>query len=359
MANNDLSALTFRAGSAARALIAREGLRPEFIKVIAGAAGGPKWLVLGHLDRFVFSEWLSGRTAPLFLVGSSIATWRFACAARQNPRAAFDRFQQDYIHQTYGPKPSAQEVTIESRKILDGFLDSAGIAEILNHPFLRLNVLAVRSRGMVATDQPLVLSAGLLASALGNLISRSSLAFFYQQTLFYNPRTPPPFFRQNGFPEAAVALSAKNLKPAILGSGSIPLVMTGVRDIPGANAGVYRDGGIVDYHLDIPFGIDSGLVQFPHFSERVIPGWFDKNLPWRKPGRENMRHVLLVAPSHDFLEKLPLRKIPDRGDFKLFSGRDKERFVYWEKVFSESERLAEAFQWVIENGIPPEQIQPL
>lgn len=359
MLNNKFCALTFRAGRKARALIAREGLRPELIKMIAGAAGGPKWLVLGHLDRYIFSDWLPGRTEPLFLIGSSIGAWRFACASRQNPGAAFDRFQQDYIHQTYGPKPSAQEVTNESQKILDGFWDAASIAEILNHPYLRLSFFAVRSKGMGATDQPLVLSAGLLASALGNLISRRSLALFYEQTLFYNLVTPPPFLQQNGFPKTSVALTAENLKPALLASGSIPLVMSGVRDIPGAPSGNYRDGGIVDYHLDIPFGVKNGIVLFPHFSERLSPGWFDKHLPWRKPTPENMQHVLLVSPSQDFLEKLPLKKIPDRGDFKLFSGRDEERFAYWGKVVAESERLADAFQQVIEDGFAPGQIKPL
>lgn len=71
-----------------------------------------------------------------------------------------------------------------------------------------------------------------------------------------------------------------NLKPALQASGSIPYLMNGVQQIPGAPKGVYRDGGPVDYHLDVPFGLDgSGIVLYPHFSQRIIPGWFDKHLP--------------------------------------------------------------------------------
>jgi len=47
--------IIYRAGKKALSKIRDNGLHPENIKVIAGAAGGPKWLILGHLDRFLFT----------------------------------------------------------------------------------------------------------------------------------------------------------------------------------------------------------------------------------------------------------------------------------------------------------------
>jgi len=88
--------LVFLAGKKAFIRIRKEGLKPEMVKVIAGAAGGPKWLVLNHLDRVIFSSWFKMRTKPLFLLGSSIGAWRFAAASQNNHKKAIDRFQSGY-----------------------------------------------------------------------------------------------------------------------------------------------------------------------------------------------------------------------------------------------------------------------
>jgi hypothetical protein len=56
-----------------------------------------------------------------------------------------------------------------------------------------------------------------------------------------------------GFPVHRVALDETNFRPALMATGSIPLVMSPVRKIPGAPDGAYWDGGVIDYHLDIPF----------------------------------------------------------------------------------------------------------
>ena len=50
-------ALRLYAGPRARRHIEREGLGPQDIAVVPGAAGGPKGLVLGPLDRFVFGDY--------------------------------------------------------------------------------------------------------------------------------------------------------------------------------------------------------------------------------------------------------------------------------------------------------------
>ncbi|MFT4266152.1 MAG: phospholipase, partial [Xenophilus sp.] len=67
-----MKALRIYAGPAARAHIAEHGLAPSHVKVIPGAAGGPKGLILGPLDRFLFGEWLPQSSQPIDLVGASI-----------------------------------------------------------------------------------------------------------------------------------------------------------------------------------------------------------------------------------------------------------------------------------------------
>jgi len=82
-----------KAGPKALALIRDEGLRPERIRVMAGAAGGPKWLVLYHLDRLLFSSFFKVRATPLHFIGSSIGAWRFAALSQPDPLDALDRFR--------------------------------------------------------------------------------------------------------------------------------------------------------------------------------------------------------------------------------------------------------------------------
>ncbi len=356
-----MSSLSFLAGRKAFQQLRREGMRPDAFKLVAGAAGGPKWLVLSQLDRVIFGDFFRDRRDPLFLLGSSIGSWRFAAVSQAKPLESIARFEEAYIGQTYRPKPSAAEVSERSYAVLDAFLPAANLEAVVHHPVHRLSMLAVRSRWPTARDHRLMLSLGLGGAGLSNMLSPRGLNLFFKRTLFYDSRTKPPFLGASAFPAQAVALSAANLRPALMASGSIPLVMAGVSQIDGAPPGVYRDGGIIDYHMNIPFlpESDEELVLFPHFEERLIPGWFDKRLPWRKPHADRMAHALVIAPSPEFIARLPLQKIPDRTDFIRFQGRDEERFRYWRKVLKECQRLADDFHEVVTKGRIAERLRPL
>jgi hypothetical protein len=352
--------LVFLAGERALERVRDNGLAPDDVKIVAGAAGGPKWLILKGLDRFLFGEWFQGRTAPLFLLGASIGSWRFAAVSRQDPIAALDRFEDAYIHQAYAARPSPAEVTRKSRDIMQAYLGENGVGEILSHPSHRLNLFTVRSRHILASERRLPLALGLLGAVGANVISRRLLRFFFAQTLFSDGRSLPPFMNRCAGKGPHVNFSNENFQAALLASGSIPYVMQGVADIPGAPPGTYRDGGALDYHLDVPFGLQGqGVVLFPHYTDRIIPGWLDKKLTWRKPSADNMADVLLVAPSPAFVERLPLGKISDRNDFYRFAGDDPGRFDYWQAVAAAGKELAEAFAEAVASGSIRDRVQPL
>lgn len=351
--------LNFFAGQKALSIIREKGLRPEDVNVVAGAAGRPKWLILGHLDRAIFSSWFRGRRKPLFLVGASSGAWRFCAAAQADPQTAIDRLEEAYIHQQYEERPGPREVSAEAGRILAHVLGKGGGREILGHPYLRLNIMTVLSRGPVASDRPPILGFGLAGAALCNLIHRRGIRFFFNRGLFYDSRNLPPFFGMNEFPIRKIELDSGNIKGALLASGSIPWVMSGVRDIPGAPKGVYRDGALIDYHLDLPYSNVDGIILFPHFSERIIPGWLDKKLPWRKPSPRNLENMLLVAPSPSFIDRLPHGKIPDRNDFYRFAGQDRRRIEYWQAAVEESKVLADEFMDAVHAGRIQDYVQPL
>ncbi|MDE1148765.1 MAG: hypothetical protein PW843_19510 [Azospirillaceae bacterium] len=352
-----VGALRFLAGPVAMARLRRDGVSDAAFGTIAGASGGPKWLALTRLDRAILSRWFKGRTHPLALVGSSIGSWRFAAMARKDPAAVLKRFEDAYL--AYVPTDATvPTLTRESRAFLDVILGSGhrGAQEVLDHPFMRLSILAVRGRGPLSARHPAPLAAGIGAAGLANLASRRSLPLFFQRTLFADPRAADPFDLDAGFPTRRVTLTAANLGDALMASGAIPFVLDLVRDIGGAPAGAYMDGGIMDYHLDIPFAGDD-LVLFPHFGAKVVPGWFDKALRWRRPGAASLARTLLLCPSDDFLAGLPHGKIPDRRDFTAMPPADRQR--YWRQVVAETDRLADDFLDAVDRDRIPDLLEPL
>ncbi len=345
------SSMTVRAGKKAFARIRERGFSLDDAAVIAGAAGGPKWLILSGLDRELCSALAGKRKYPLFLIGSSIGSWRFAAYAQKNPAGAMNRFLEIYLGQGYSEKPDSAEISRETERMMDEFLTDQGILSVLSHPFMRLQFFAVRSRGFIQSDKKLLLLGGLLLAASANLVSRGFVRLFFRQTLFQDGRHDPPFMLDAA--TDTVTLTPDNFRNALMASASIPLVMKGVSGIQGSLPGVYRDGGMVDYHLDLPYSTNGDSVVFyPHYTDAVIPGWFDKPYPWRRADRRNMENVLIVSPSKSMIERLPLKKIPDRNDFVLFKGHDRDRIVYWKTVADESRRMGDEFmELLVKNRI--------
>lgn len=349
--------LVFRAGPGAIDIVRKNGFSPELIGTIAGASGGAKWLVLSQIDRVILQSILPRLAGPVHLIGTSIGAWRFACYAQADPLAAIERFEEAYIEQVYSEAPDIHEITAKSREILDVVLGDSGAEEILRHRVLRNHVMAVRARHITASEQEHMLAAGLLIAAGLNAISRRSLGWFFERALFFDARDLPPFFDAKGFPMQRVMLRRENLADAIVATGAIPLVLSGVRDIHGAMPGVYRDGGVIDYHLDFPQSEPGRLALYPHFIGRIIPGWFDKKLGWRRPAPVHVDRTILVSPSEEFVAGLPGGKIPDRTDFRAY--RPKERIRIWRDVVLACERLADELHQVLENGDLEARLTPL
>ena len=348
--------LEFSAGPTALSEVRRHGLDPGRIGTLAGASGGAKWLVLSQLDRAILRQVLPALTSPVHLIGTSIGAWRFACYAQADPIAAIDRFEEAYLSQTYSEAPDRAEITATSKQILDTLFGESGVTEALNHPVLRLHVMTVRCRHLLKSERSGVLAAGLLSAATANAARRTLLGRFFERVLFYDQRDLPPFFELDDFPIRHAATSETNIKDAILATGSIPLVLEGVRNIDGAPPGVYRDGGVIDYHLDFPHSADDRLALYPHFYSFLKPGWFDKGLSWRKSRPESVDRTIVVNPSPEFVARLPNGKIPDRRDFRKFPPAIREQA--WRAAVAACRELADEFEDVVENDRLGERIRP-
>ncbi|MEO4046714.1 patatin-like phospholipase family protein [Pseudomonas sp. CAU 1711] len=350
-------ALSLRAGKRALARIRERGLQPADVGILPGAAGGPKGLGIQGLDLALFGDWLPRAPRERSLIGASIGSWRFASACLPDACVGIRRLGELYTGQRYAKGVSMAEVSRSCVRLLDDLLEGQDAA-VLNNPLYRLNVMVVRSHGLLRHDHRGKLGLGLSSVIGNNLLGRSRLGRHFDRVILHDARQAPPLAALNDFRSHFHTLAESNLRQALLASGSIPMVMEAIRDIPGLEAGAYRDGGLLDYHLDLPYRSD-GVVLYPHFTDKVIPGWFDKSLPWRRGDGERLQDVLLLAPSREYLARLPHGKLPDRSDFKRYLGDDEGRERYWRKAMAESQRLGDEFLELADSGSLGERLQPL
>lgn len=352
----DRYALRFYAGPRALRRLQHDGFSAELVGALAGASGGAKWLVLSQLDRVVVDRLLPAFRGPVHMIGSSIGAWRFVCYAQADPLAAIERFEAAYLEQQYSDKPDIVEITRKSREILEYVMPAGSAAAILGHPALRLNVMTVRSRLPTASDSAAALGTGLLAAMTANAVSRRGLSLFFERALFHDPREKSPVISARGFRLHSIPLDAGNLADAVMASGSIPMVLSGVSDIAGAPKGIYRDGGVIDYHLDLPTSCDDRLTLYLHFFNWLKPGWFDRRLRWRRVDPAHFENTLLVCPSPGFIASLPGGKVPDRTDFRRWPDADRVRI--WRQVVERCRQLADEFAQVLDGDELPHRVQP-
>lgn len=350
------SSLVLAAGRRAWRRLQEQGLRPGLVHSMLAASGGPKGLMLLELDRYLLSEWLPQSAQPVDVLGTSIGAWRLMNYCQAQPLAALDRFEHFYFSQHYDAKPTRDDVTREVTRMLLGMLGPHGAREIAENPRFRFHTIAARARGGAASEAraPLLTAMGLLAA--GNLITPRAPFWYFERVMFRH--------RDGGFPwhvdlplAATPELTPDNVVPALLATGSIPLVVNGIRDIPGAPAGTYRDGGLTDYHLSVPLTEKEGIVLYPHFFPKVVPGWFDKALQWRWPDAAHFDDVLLVTPSAEFIASLPQGRVPDRNDFMRFS--TEERVRYWRQVLNATKRMADDFHDLVSTEKWRDELRPI
>jgi predicted acylesterase/phospholipase RssA len=251
------------AGKTATKIINEQGLNPELFTSFLGASGGPKWFTLFGLDKYIFSEFFKNRTQPLNLIGSSAGAFRSACFAQKDPVAAIERLAKSYSQTRYSTnKPTPNEITIKARALLDEVFGDNGVTEILNNEVYKAHFIVAKSNGFIASENKLIQLLGLSKSYMLNRVNRKFLGLQYERFIFGAPNSNLSITDGYNVKTQNIALTQNNLKDALLASGSIPLVMQGIRNIAGSPKGMYRDGGIIDYHFDFKVN-NPGLILYP------------------------------------------------------------------------------------------------
>ena len=341
--------LDIRVGPDAQSLLQRRGLNCDDVDLIIGASGGPKWLVLAGLDSWLIDHFLPTRTrsTALPLLGSSIGSWRMACLASPQPRAARDRLLSAYIDQRYSVKPTPAEVSAECRRLLTTLVDEGGAADILNNPTRQLHVLVTAVHSALAAVGRHRLMVGLAVGGLRNLVSARWIGRHFKRVVFHSGTEPTELHAWRYHTTAYVRMTRDTLGEVLLASSSIPLLLAPVH-LPEVSQQSLFDGGILDYHPLVDSARSSGLVLYPHFFPRLVPGWFDKALRWRHSPAAALRRTVLISPSAEWVATLPGGRIPDRTDFVQMT--PSERQSRWCRIVAESARLGDAMHELVQGG---------
>ena len=332
--------LEIYAGETALKTIQEQGFSPELFTSFLGASGGPKWFTLLGLDKYIFGEFFKNRTQTLNVIGSSAGAFRAACFTQKDPVAAIQRLATHYSETVYSEKANPTEITSKARALLAQLFGVMGADEIMNNEVFKAHFIVAKCNGLVASENKMLQGLGLLVSFVSNRLSRSLLRNQYERFIFQAQDSDLILNDPDNIPTTLMAFTSGNIKEALLASGAIPMVMQGIKNITHCPPGMYRDGGIIDYHFDVAIK-NPGLTLYPHFSSVLKAGWFDKKMT-RKVRSENYDRTVLICPSEAFIQRLPFNKIPDRTDFTEM--QPAQRIAYWRKVMVESEKLAEEFK---------------
>ncbi|WP_394129497.1 alpha/beta hydrolase [Shewanella maritima] len=342
-----MAALQILAGPTAYTQLEQHGFQQSLFTQLFAASGGPKWLSIAGLDQYLFSEFFADRDQPLYTMGASSGAWRIACFAQQNPKAAYERLIEHYVHQRYETKPSRQQVNEQVSRIITGVLGEQQGADIVSNEIIRSHFVVCRARGLNKIRAKAGLGLGLALTAATNIMSRRSVKLHFERVIVSHQDTLSPFASLSDLPTRQAQLTEQNLQSTLMATGAIPLLLNPVRDIFGLPKGKYYDGGITDYHFDMPLPPKAGLSLYPHFYPQVSPGWFDKSLPWRKAA-SNLHNAVILAPTDAFIQQLSKAKIPDRNDFSQLETQ--ERIDFWLASAKSSWQLAEELHEIIASN---------
>ena len=350
------SSLTIRAGHLAKEIIQKEGLSAHQVDTVPGAAGGPKGLGIQGLDQAIFGDFFAQAPKRRTLIGSSIGSWRFASILAWGAKEGTERLAEHYTHLSFHKKMSRHDVGQVCQDMLNGLILGKE-HQLVHHPDYHLTVLSIKSQHIFNSDKTLPLLASVMGIIGSNALARKHNRLFMQRVIS-QPNLGQQFEVQDEFTTLYQPLTEQNVRPWLMASASIPVVMSAIRNIPNAPQGSYRDGGLIDYHIDLPFQ-SQGIVLYPHFTDSIIPGWFDKMLKKRRAKPENQARTLLLSPSPEYLQSLPLGRLPDRKDFTLKGLTNNDRIKMWNQCIAESQRMGDEFLELVEKQNFMDVIQDL
>jgi hypothetical protein len=336
--------LEYRAGPRALEILRQRGLTASDLDALVLPAIGPKWLVLAGFDRALLEHgWFDAAHGRALLFGSSVGAWRALALASRDPKRTHAALVDAYCGQRFTHADDPPAISAAYRRLIRDVYSDDDLAYALRHPRFDVALAAVRARGPFSSRTAQTLT--LASAALLNMLSASARALFFERVIFESRADVACASSDTRAP-----LTTDNVRDVALASGTVPMYMQAIQNIAHAPVGAYLDGGFSDYHVNQRLDSGAGMsVLFLH-QRRIVPGWLDKFVPWRRSAPDQLSRLLLIYPNAEFVRSLPGGAVPTRDDFQLFVDRPEERIARWREVVARSQALGESFLQSVASG---------
>jgi hypothetical protein len=342
--------ICIRAGKRAYEIIQDGGFHFDRVTTYFGPATGPRWLIASGFDLTLLKNDILGRSKSIHLVGSSAGAMRFAAWLQPEPEKSYRTLMEYYIGITYKRNDTPATVLESLIDLANAYIEDDALSFALTNKKYRFAIITARAKNLVASELKWVQHIGLGICFLFNAVNRSYIHDFAERVVFYNGPKPPHFCLRPGYRGRYIRLNEINFKYAVMASGAIPLVVAGIKDIYGAPSGIYRDGGLIDYHLTHNYApTNEDIILFFNHQERIIPGWLDKRLSYRRPQGDILDNVVMIYPSDAFIAQLPGGKVPERGDFATVIDNPITRIKNWWRAVDLAQHLGEEVLELVES----------
>ncbi len=349
--------LSVYAGKAILEMIRDEGLRAGRVNAYVGPASGPRCTVIAGIDlALAASGFLEGHRRVL-MVGASAGAWRMVCLAQRDPVAALQRFRDAYVNMTFTAQQSLRQRSTLVWKAAASLVPREEISPLLDHPHYDLCVDTVRVVPPLSSSNRLFAVAGYAAALAANEVHPRFRSLFMRPVRFCAGKGPFPPLLSGG---EVVPLREENLYPALAASGSVPVALLGVKDIPLAPPGTYVDGGLEQYIINGRYSTEKkDVTLLAYHGAPLVPTWLDKKA-WRPYRRlPSLDNLLAVCPSRRFVADLPHRRVPDRQDWTRFAKDPAGRIRFWNNVIDRSLKLGDLFMELTQGGPIRNSVLPI
>jgi hypothetical protein len=223
------------------------------------------------------------------------------------------------------------------------------LEESLDHATFKVGIMVSELRYPFSLLPMLLLRPFLVLVILLHLLLPSLIEnLFFKRLCFFSGDSLPPFLELDGAVEFH-KLTVENCKQVLHATTSVPLVSKPCTFIHSVGAGVYFDGGITDYYLNLKVKNANGLLLGDlHPTAPIYRSALDQFLPWaRHLPDDYFEHVSVIRPTNEFVRLLG-RSLPSVKDWfsKDFIQNPKKRKDFWNLVYDLSQKhwLRDAFE---------------
>jgi hypothetical protein len=343
--------LEYRAGPQALEILRQRGLTASDLDALVLPAIGPKWLVLAGFDRALLEHsWFDAAQGRALLFGSSVGAWRALALASRDPRRTHAALVDAYCRQRFTRADAPPAISNAYRRLIREVYSDDDLAYALRHPRFDVALAAVRARGPFSSRA--AQASTLASAALLNALSARTRELFFERVIFDSRASTAcdSSGTRRDRDGTRAPLTADNVRDVALASGTVPMYMQAIQNIAHAPVGTYLDGGFSDYHVNQRLNSGAGICMLFLHQRRIVPGWLDKFVPWRRSAPDHVSRLLLIYPNAEFVRSLPGGAVPTRDDFQLFVDRPDERIARWREVVARSEALGESFLRTVASG---------